>query len=77
MLFTENQRILNGTRTMLDTFNQDVRRVANLLVYDQPVEGQPRMLVEAAKLYLAWDGELPEPVIRTKPEVASGEFTAR
>jgi len=62
---------------MLDTFNQDVRRVANLLAYEQPVTEQPRMLVIAAQLYLGWDGEMPEPVIRTAPEVASGEFTAR
>lgn len=62
---------------MLDTFNQDIMRVANLLAYEQPVDGQPRMLVEAAKLYLKWDGEMPEPVIRTEPETASGEFTAR
>lgn len=62
---------------MLDTFNQDIRRVANLLAYEQSVSEQPRMLVEAAKLYLSWDGELPEPVIRTAPETASGEFVAR
>lgn len=62
---------------MFDTFNEDVRRVANLLAYEQSTAQMPRMLVEAAKLYLAWSDEMPEPVIRTEPEVASGEFIAR
>lgn len=62
---------------MFDTFNEDVRRVANLIAYEQSTAQMPPMLVEAAKLYLKWDGEMPEPEIRTKPETASGEFTAR
>lgn len=62
---------------MLDTFNEDVRRVANLLAYEQSTAQIPPMLVAAAKLYLGWWDEMPEPVIRTKPEVASGEFVAR
>jgi hypothetical protein len=62
---------------MFDTFNEDVRRVANLLAYEQPTTQIPPMLVAAAKLYLSWDGEMPEPVIRTAPETASGEIAAR
>jgi len=60
---------------MLDTFNQDVMRVANLLAYEQPVAKD--IITIAAQMYLEWAGEMPEPVIRTKPEVASGEFIAR
>ena len=63
--------------SMLYTFNDDVRRVANLLAYEQSTAQMPPMLVAAAKLYLEWAGEMPEPVIRTAPELASGEFTAR
>jgi len=36
-----------------------------------------RLIVVAADLYATWADEMPEPVIRTEPEVASGEFTAR
>lgn len=36
---------------MLDTFNDDVRRVAQLLAYDQPVDEFPPTLITMAKLY--------------------------
>jgi hypothetical protein len=62
---------------MLDTFNQDVRRVANLLAYEQPVDDQPPMLVTMAKLYLAWAPfDMPDEPSRFGMQ-ASGEFTAR
>lgn len=62
---------------MLDTFNEDVRRVAQLLAYDQPVDGFPPTLITMAKLYNSYapfdmpSWELP----RTR--TVSGEFTAR
>jgi hypothetical protein len=62
---------------MLDTFNNEIRRLANLVAYEQPTGEASPMMVTAAKMYLAWDGEMPEPVIRTAPETASGEISAR
>lgn len=58
-------------------FNDDVRRVANLLAYEQPTDQIPRMLVEAAKLYLSYAPfDMPNEPERAGM-VASGEFIAR
>jgi len=62
---------------MLDTFNNEIRRLANLLAYEQPTGEASPIMVAAARMYLGWDGEMPEPVIRTEPEVASGEIAGR
>lgn len=62
---------------MLDTFNNEIRRLANLVAYEQPTGDAPPMMVAAARMYLGWDGETPEPVYRTGSEVASGEITGR
>lgn len=61
---------------MLDDFNQRVRRVANLLAYEQPVEESP-LVVAAAKLYLSYEPfPMPNEPSRFGMET-SGEFTAR
>ena len=62
---------------MLDTFHSEVRRIANLLAYEQPIDAQPRLLVAAAQLYLHYQPfTMPEEPSRYGAS-ASGEFTAR
>jgi hypothetical protein len=62
---------------MLDTFNDDVRRVAQLLAYEQPTDGFPPTLIKMAKLYNEWAPfDMPKEAPRFSAE-ASGEFTAR
>lgn len=62
---------------MLDTFNDDIRRVAQLLAYEQPTDGFPSVLITMAKLYNSWiPFDMPNEPERAGME-ASGEFTAR
>ena len=61
----------------MDTFNNDVRRVANLLAYEQPTDNIDPMIVTAARLYNLWAPfPMPDEPVRFGME-ASGEFTAR
>ena len=61
----------------MDTFNDDVRRVANLLAYEQPVDEFPPMLITMAKLFNEWAPfPMPKEPLRAGMEI-SGEFTAR
>lgn len=61
----------------MDEFNNNVRRLANLIAYEQDTGNAPKMLVVAATLYNEW-APFPMPVepVRFGME-ASGEFTAR
>lgn len=62
---------------MLDTFNEDVRRVANLLAYGQKVDEFPPVLVTMAKMYLNYAPfDMPNEPKRFSMEI-SGEFIAR
>jgi hypothetical protein len=62
---------------MLDKFNDDVRRVAQLLAYEQPIDDFPPMLVTMAKLYNSWAPfDMPKEPERAGMET-SGEFIAR
>ena len=64
-------------RCSVDSFNDDVRRIANLLVYDQSTAQIPPMLVAAAQLYLSYAPfDMPNEPERAGMEI-SGEFTAR
>jgi hypothetical protein len=61
----------------MDTFNNDVRRLANLIAYDQDTGDAPKLLVVAATLYNQW-APFPMPVEPARfGSEASGEFTAR
>lgn len=62
---------------MLDKFNDDVRRVAQLLAYEQPTDGFPPMLITMAKLYNSWiPFDMPNEPERAGMET-SGEIIAR
>lgn len=62
---------------MLDKFNDDIRRVAQLLAYEQPTDAFPPMLITMAKLYNSWiPFDMPNEPERADMEI-SGEFTAR
>jgi hypothetical protein len=61
----------------MDTFNDDVRRVANLLAYEQPTDEFPPMLVTMAKMFNSY-APFPMPVEPKRAGMeASGEFIAR
>lgn len=61
----------------MDTFNDDVRRVANLLAYEQPTDEFPWVLVVMAKLYNSY-APFDMPVVELpRTRTVSGEFTAR
>lgn len=61
----------------MDEFANNVRRIANLLAYEQPTGDAPRLLVVAADLYNKWAPfPMPDEPARYGME-ASGEFTAR
>lgn len=61
----------------MDTFNDDIRRVAQLLAYEQPTDGFPTVLVTMAKMYNAWiPFDMPDEPLRFSMET-SGEITAR
>ena len=61
----------------MDEFNNIVRRLANLLAYEQDTGDAPKMFVVAATLYNEW-APFPMPVEPSRfNSEASGEFTAR
>jgi len=61
----------------MDEFNNNVRRLANLIAYDQDTGDAPKMLVVAATLFNEW-APFPMPIEPPRfGSEASGEFTAR
>jgi len=61
----------------MDEFNNNVRRLANLIAYDQDTGDAPKLLVVAATLYNQW-APFPMPVEPPRfGSETSGEFTAR
>jgi hypothetical protein len=61
----------------MDEFNNNVRRLANLIAYDQDTGDAPKLLVVAATLFNQWAPfPMPDEPLRFGME-ASGEFTAR
>lgn len=61
----------------MSEFNDAVRRLANLIAYEQDTGDAPKMLVVAATLYNQWAPfDMPDEPLRFGG-VASGEFAAR
>lgn len=61
----------------MDEFNAKVRRIANLLAYEQPVDREPRMLVVAAELYNSYVPFDMPIVVLPNSRTVSGEFMSR